>query len=174
MLNPSGRERSWSSWWRPCARSGAPIPSWCRARATLAGLSVPERIVTIAESQVGYSTEPSVLRPQQVQRLLGRRHGGLPEWREGRGVVRRLRRLGLAGGWSAVHVRLRPGRDQRWRRQLLRAGGRQRRIAPGDERLRRFAGRPGGVRPLALGQTRRPCTWRSSPTTCPASRARTW
>ena len=56
---------------------------------------------------------------QQVQRLLGRRHGGLPERRDGRGVVRRLCRLGLAGGRSAVHLRLRPGRDQRRRRQLL-------------------------------------------------------
>ena len=32
-----------------------PVPS----EATLAGLSVPQRIVTIAESQVGYRTEPS-------------------------------------------------------------------------------------------------------------------
>jgi hypothetical protein len=32
-----------------------PVPS----EATLAGLSVPQRIVTLAESQVGYSTEPS-------------------------------------------------------------------------------------------------------------------
>ena len=52
-----------------------PVPS----QATLAGLSVPQRIVTIAESQVGYSTEPVQLLLQQVQRLLERRHGGLPE-----------------------------------------------------------------------------------------------
>ncbi len=32
-----------------------PVPS----QATLAGLSVPQRIVTVAESQVGYTTEPS-------------------------------------------------------------------------------------------------------------------
>ena len=39
-----------------CGKTGSfPVPS----EATLAGLSLPQRIVAIAESQIGYSTEPS-------------------------------------------------------------------------------------------------------------------
>jgi hypothetical protein len=79
-----------------------PVPS----EATLAGLRVPQRIVAIRREPGRVQHRPFQLLLQQVQRLLGRRHRRLPERRECRGVVRRLRRLGLAEGRRAVHLRL--------------------------------------------------------------------
>ena len=89
------------------------------SEATLAGLSMPQRIVAIAESQIGYSTEPSNSYCNKFSAYWNAGTADCPSGEMRRGVVRRLRRLGLAEGRSALHLRLRPGRDQRRRRQLL-------------------------------------------------------
>jgi len=70
--------------------------------AILAGLSVPERIVAIANSQIGYRTDPDNSPCNKVQRLLQRRHGGRCERGDVRGVVGRLR--GLV--WQKAGVQL--------------------------------------------------------------------
>ena len=93
--------------------------------------------------------QPEPLLLQQVQRLLGRRHGRVPERRTVRGVVRRLRGLGLAQGRSSVHIRLQPRRPQRRRRQLLRVGSRPRRMASRHKRVCRCARGRGDLRRLA-------------------------
>jgi hypothetical protein len=116
-----------------------PVPS----ETTLAGLSMPQRIVALAESQVGYSTEPSSSYCNKYSAYWG---AGTADCPSGETAGEWCADF-AAWAWQKAGVQFTygygPGEISGARRQLLRVGRRQRRVAPGDERIR---GRTWGLR----------------------------
>ena len=124
-----------------------PLPS----QATLTNLSVPQRIVSIAQSQLGYSSEPT---NSYCNKFSDYWNAGAPNCPSGEKSEEWCADF-AAWAWQKAGVAFTYGYGlgeiNGGSRQLLRVGGRQRRVAPGFERICRFARRRGGLRSLAWG-----------------------
>ena len=126
---------SWSSRSSSMLRPAAHVRSVCPSRTALAGMALGQRIVAIAHSQVGYATDPSDSYCNKFSAYWG---AGAPDCPSGeciRGVVRGLRRLGLAEGGHNSPIWVRPRRSERRRDQLLQMGPGPRNLASAGQRL---------------------------------------
>jgi hypothetical protein len=146
-----------------------PAPS----EATLAGLTVPQRIVVIAQSQVGYSTEPSNSYCNKFSAYWNAGTAGCPSGEKSEEWCADF----AAWAWQQAGVQFTYGygpEDINGGAVSFYEWG----VANGEwhPAASGYVASPGDVASTASrsGQTRRPCTWRSSPTTRPASRDRTW
>ena len=124
-----------------------PAPS----AATLAGLSVPQRIVVIAKSQVGYSTDPSSSYCNRYSAHWGAGTAGCPSGETAEEWCADFAAWVWQNAGVDINLWVSPGRDQRRRCRLLSVGGRQGPVAPCDEPIRCLARRRGGRRSLARG-----------------------
>ena len=130
------------------------------------------RIVAIAESQIGYRTDPpgTYCNKYSAYWVSGRER--MRERQPGRTVVRGLRRLGLANRRRSCHLPVHQRRPELLIGELLRVGDRpghmahgRNRLCPnarGRRRLRARRNRSGGP---ARGHSRRFCQGRKGPDT---------
>ena len=147
-----------------------PVPS----QATLAGLSVPQRIMAIAQSQVGYSTEPT---DSYCNKFSAYWNTGTPDCPSGEKSEEWCADF-AAWAWHKAGVTFTygygPPRDQRRQPSASTSGGSP--TASGTRLRADMSLRPATWRSTVSrsGRSRRPCTWRWSPATRPGSWDRMW
>ena len=114
------------------------------------------RIVAIAQGQVGYRTDPSDTYCNKFSAYWNAGVGRLRQRQPRRGVVRRLRRLGVEAGRRRGRLPAGAGLPQRRLGQLLRLGHRPRHLAPRRIGLHAPTGRRRRLRARHRGGHRRP------------------
>ena len=92
-------------------------------------LTLGDRIATAAESELGYRTDPSNTYCNKFSAFLFG-HQRLQRLESRRGMVRRLRRLGVAEVGGARRLSVHQRRPQLLSSELLRMGGQTRDLAP--------------------------------------------